>query len=85
MSDDETHVSLQKYLEMKFSALERHIDQKFDTQEDINGNIDRRLCYLEHDKCGMLEERINSLSKREAYIDGALVVIIAIVVYVLSR
>lgn len=85
MSDEENHVSLRKYLEVKFSALERHIDQKFGTQEDINDNIDRRLCYLEQEKCNSLEEKINSLDRRESYIDGALVVIIAIVGYILSR
>lgn len=85
MTDEENHVSLKKYLEMKFSALERHIDQKFDTQEDINENIDRRLCYIEQKKCNSLEEKINSLARRESYIDGALVVIIAIVGYILSK
>ncbi|WP_135612753.1 hypothetical protein [Methanococcoides sp. AM1] len=84
MTDEENHVSLKKYLEVKFSALERHIDQKFDTQEDINANIEKRLCYLEQKKCSSLDEKINSLARRESYIDGALVVIIAIVGYILS-
>lgn len=85
MTEDENHVSLKKYLEVKFSALERHIDQKFDTQEDINANLEKRLCYLEQSKCEIIEDKINSLARRESYIDGALVVIIAIVGYILSR
>lgn len=85
MTDDENHVSLRKYLEVKFCALEKHIDQKFDTQEDINASIEKRLCYLEQNKCETLEDKINAVSRRESYIDGAIGILIAIVFYLLNK
>ena len=74
---DENHVGLKEYLETKFSALEKHIDDKFDSQKTINEAVDRKLTCL--------DDKISTVSRRESYIDGTLGVIVLIVLFLLSR
>ena len=84
-STHDPKVSLMRYLELKFDGLEKHIDDKFGFQHEINRDYDKRLCHLETTLIPQNNEKISTVARRGAYVDGALGVIVAIVLFLMSR
>lgn len=85
MPENESHISLRQYLESRFDALEKHIDDKFSFQQLTNKDVDKRLCYLEHTKIPKLEEDVDNATKKSMYLAGTVAVVVALVLFLLEH